>query len=102
MSFMAVVAYTSNPYLTLLPKLIVIYAIAAKSGRRDSDSGSAIITRSESKAIRADDSNSGNLASDAQELLDLFYLMPKFRNGETRLFPRMLDCIKKIAASNNG
>lgn len=59
---MAVVAYTSNPYLTLLLELVLICAIAAKSGKKDL----ATITRSESEGIRADDRILGDLASEAQ------------------------------------
>lgn len=85
---------TPNPWLITLVKLVLIHGLFIKKGRRENEN--AIITRSDSIEIARDEAYAESLTVNAQELLDVLALMPKLRNGGTRLFKRMLSCIETI------
>lgn len=77
MSSTLITAYTSDPYLTLLLKLVLIHAIFTKSGKKGLED--SIITRGDYAMITKDDAHLGALASNAQELL--LHVMPKERGN---------------------
>ena len=77
MSSTLITAYTSDPYLTLLLKLVLIHAIFTKSGKKGPED--SIITRGDYAMITKDDAHLGALASNAQELL--LHVMPKERGN---------------------
>lgn len=85
---------TADPWLITLVKMVLIHGLFIKKGRKEDEN--AIITRSDSIEIARDEAYAESLAVNAQELLDVLALMPKLRNGETRLFQRMVSCIEQI------
>ena len=89
--------FASDPALVLLLKLLVAYTTFVTRGKKDTEN--AIITRGDSSEMLADDAYFGSITLQAQELFDLLKVMPKLRNGGTRLLPRMVACIDKIVNS---
>ncbi len=87
--------YTTHPSLVLLLKLLVAYTIFAKRSRKD-DAENAIITRGDSIEMEKIDAYFWSKTSNAQELWDVLKLMPRLRNGGTRLLPRLISGMKQI------
>ena len=90
------VNHIADPYLGLVLKLVFIYSIFSKRGEKDSET--SIMTRNDTFNMVDTDDYLVTLALKAEEVLNILEIMPKLRNGGTRLFPRLLDCISTLVA----
>lgn len=88
--------HIADPYLGLVLKLVIIYSIFSQRGRKDPET--SIMTRSDTFNMADTDDYLVTLALKAEEVLNILEVMPKLRNGGTRLFPRLLDCISTLVA----
>lgn len=66
-----------DPYLTLLLKVVLIYALFTESENEREGTHLGAIMK-------------------AQELIDLLTWMPRLRNGGPRLLPRLISGVKQI------